>query len=531
MGFLRPRAWVVAVLPVVVACSGRNGTEGAAVRDASADGLAKSRNDAGTSGSRDAAPSRPAPNLVIDAGRGHDAIAVTTIVDAGTGGAPGNGGSTPVEDAAPSADASVVVDASIAPDSSAVAEAGAPATRDARHGAGPDGGVGMIADAGFDCSRGYHGVDTPGATHPLSTCGAITESGTYVLDQDITASGECLYVQAIPHVRLDCAGHTVTGAPPLKTFLTDDFEVENCVFVPSDLAQAVDLLGGTRVGFHDDVFVGGVVSIDGLTDLHFFDNTVSGVYQQRDSYQSFASCNHMTSAIVAPDLTSFVLQVSGGSQNHVERNDVDGKWDGNFNPIHDYGADDGIFVENETDDVIADNSVVNNWDCGIETLGDVARTVFSGNHIVTSGLAGIGGFYGNNVSGCTFADNVIDTARQAFTFWRIYGVNDNAPQVLFTNNRFDGNTFTNQVNPSQPSLSIPVFSELNYDGKTSGNPSERVPAPGDFVLTNNRFRDNHFGPGAPPDFGQGPVVAGFIVDEGGNGCTRGAAEDYPLECK
>lgn len=44
----------------------------------------------------------------------------------------------------------------------------------------------------------------------LTSCGPITASGSYVVAQDITRSGDCFTIQA-NHVAIDLQGHTITG--------------------------------------------------------------------------------------------------------------------------------------------------------------------------------------------------------------------------------------------------------------------------------------------------------------------------------
>jgi hypothetical protein len=105
--------------------------------------------------------------------------------------------------------------------------------------------------------------------------------------------------------------------------------------------------------------------------------------------------------------------------------------------------------------------------------------------------------------------------------------------VLFKDNVFDGNVFTNPVSPfpSVPASRINVYDDLEYDGSVSSIPGERAPTPADFQMTNNTFRNNDFGHvrGAP-SFGVGTAISGLVIDGGNNKCSAPTTAGYPLQC-
>jgi len=371
-------------------------------------------------------------------------------------------------------------------------------------------------------------VSSTGTT--IAACGSIANSGTFSVTADLSnAAGPCLDIHDARNVTLDCGGHAVGGSPALNMSNVDGFSVTNCKFASTAQYYVAFLIQVSNGLFQHDTFGTQVVNVVEATDVRFDQNTFEGGYQQGYAVRVTLSSNSLVNTTGAPDAAMILSQF--GSNNKITGNVIDGKWVGSGQGQ----ADDGIGINDESSDTVSGNSIANVFDCGIETSGVVADTIFSDNTIRRTGFCGIGGWYWNSLRGCTISGNTIDTVPAAFEFFRIFGLRpagfdslhklpaDTA--VYFSENVFDGNRI---INPQGRSL-IPVYTHMGYNGAVSDIPGERAATDSDFVLTNDTFRNDDFGHSVPaPSFGS-PVVAGIIVDGGGNVCSDGGP-GYPLVC-
>jgi parallel beta-helix repeat protein len=390
-------------------------------------------------------------------------------------------------------------------------------------GRGSGGSAGDGASSG--CSQGFVPVEA-GTPNVLTACQVIDAPGTYTLANDLSADADtCLTIRDTSSVLLDCASHRITGSVALDIENVHGFEIKNCVLnVVSGGTLSAAIRNSQNGGLHANTSSGGELGVSSCQAIQVFENDLHSPFAQYGTTDSLLACNTITNPYVYPDVAAAVVILENGASNVVTNNTLDGSWQ----PLEgNYGADDGIEVSDEHDDTISDNMIANNWDCGIESSGTIANTVFSGNSISSSGVAGIGGWYYLNHSNVTYSHNVIDGAPQAFLFTRIYGLRANETAVLFENNQFIANQFKNPYTPGNPAARIPLYDALGFNGIPG--PGQTVPTIDQFLLTNNLFADNDFGGSQGPIFGA-LLVPGYVIDGGGNICTTPADPGYPLVC-
>lgn len=387
----------------------------------------------------------------------------------------------------------------------------------------------------------------------LTACTTITGSGRYTVDADLQRGdllstvdeGPCLDIENSTDLVLDCGGHAIRGQPAISIQHTMGFRIEHCQLIGTGDADvlatpALTIQGGTAGVLTGNTFGPAYVDVADTNDLTVTNNQFDGIYRQRWSSGLHFTGNTMKSPYTSMAAPSLVIS-SYGAHNEIVDNTMDGNWDGVRSPQDEVGSDDGIILQDENDDHIANNIIRNVFDCGIETVGLISDSSIEGNDIANAAFCGIGGWYWNGLRGTTVASNSVNGATALFWFYRIYGLRaaETSPEgtipadtaVYFENNVFAGNRFTPDPDLGSSSLSssIPLFTDLGYAGSLSDIPTERVPGPDDFVLTNNVFRDNDFGTTLDaPYFGNG-VVPGYVIDGGGNVC-RSPSTAYPLGC-
>jgi parallel beta-helix repeat protein len=393
-------------------------------------------------------------------------------------------------------------------------------------GASSSGSGGSGGEEPFDCSGGFVPI-TGGAPATISACQTISAPGAYTLDADLTGdSTGCLHIENTSDVLLDCGGHAVTApSTPLEIAGVQGFELVNCTLKIDVVMPLVKIDDSANGGIHGCAFEGAYLDVHGSQGLRIYENDMRSNYQQTDTSGSVIACNTMTNTRVAPDLTAAVVISNFGAHNVIRKNTIDGAWD--LMPDQ-FASDDGIVLTDEHDDEVRDNTIDNNWDCGIETVGTIRDTTFAGNRIKNAALCGVGAWYWSNLSNVTIQDNTVDGAMYLFMFYRIYGVRPGDTGVLFENNRFLANRFQNPTSVGLPASTIPIYANMGFNG--NAGPGSTVPAADQYHLTNNVFSNNDFGPNPAPDFG-GEAVPGLVVDGGGNHCGAHSAVTYPLDCK
>ena len=229
-----------------------------------------------------------------------------------------------------------------------------------------------------------------------------------------------------------------------------------------------------------------------------------------------------------------VISSSLGSKNKFINNKINGNAEGSYEKQE--GADDGIMIQDESDDLIQGNDIKNVWDCGIETSGNLFGTKIVENNIKNAGFCGIGGWYWNNWKDNIITNNVAQDTPQLFTLFRQYGLRpkgwDQEKRMpaddlfYFKNNYFSRNKL---INPRiQPKRS----SEFNMSPPASLSTivGERYPTSSEIIAKDNHFKDNDFSIALDAPTFNPPSM---VIDEGGNKCkiTQGKeGGSYPIKC-
>jgi hypothetical protein len=387
----------------------------------------------------------------------------------------------------------------------------------------------------------------------ISQCGAtITSPGTYVLGGDLTTApgGVCVTIQNTNGVTLNGQGHKITSGPPgpgagIPVLVKNaaGTTVENCRLQAS-VGYGASLLGfesspnGTVTGntFSSDPSSASVTPTVEVTDsdwINVSSNTFSVPYQQEHTSDASIANNSLT---CTSNDCSAMIYAGHGTGNAITNNVIDGSTTfqaGRYAP----GADDGVVILDESNDSVSGNTIKNTWDCGIETYGNVANSAFFTNTISNASEAGICGYHYTSFQNNTVHGNTVTSAPYLLWFKREEGLRPanydgyGAPAetgVYFRNNVFDGNTIAQALPGYGAWISFFDGSRyLNYQGALL-SAGETAPTPSQFFLTGNSFSNNDFGPHLA-FFGE-PMLAGAVIDGGGNLCQWSGYADYPLAC-
>lgn len=399
--------------------------------------------------------------------------------------------------------------------------------------------------------------DDAGRAVEIAACGEITTSGRYRLTRDVPDEPRdepCLVVHDTSDVTLDCEGRAITGFPAVLIERVDGFRVEHCrlasqethpagEFAEGDPRSGVLRIRDSAHGVVTGIIVGPPdVFVHTSHDIDFTDNELDAGYTQFASQRIRVARNRIT-APFPEQLSGSAYWSVDGTDNEVVDNAIDGQWNRVRDPeVARVGADDGILLFDEHGIRITGNTITNVWDCGIENVGLLADASIERNVISEAAECGIGGWYWSSVRNDVFASNDVRGSCQAFLFYRYNGLRPerSSPvfthladdRVYFTGNRFDGNSLEQYASGcSEYAAFVPVFDDMAYGGEVR-DPSERIPGPADFVLTDNVFRDNDFR-GVAIWFGTATetVVPGRVIDGGGNRCRTFEGLPSPLRCE
>lgn len=374
-------------------------------------------------------------------------------------------------------------------------------------------------------------------SNSITACAILTKPGNYIVSADIYGEGAsenqgCITIKDTSNVFLDCAGHSIKGAPALLLEDVNNFSVKNC-----KLSQPDEVMGqiytmivkSASAGTFSDNFFG--PSYSQLTDA-------KNVILERNKFNSFLQFSYSRDNSVRNNtftlpkwngLTSAVLSFQYGGGNVVSGNNIDGMAKGVFEDK--IGADDAITIFDESGDKVENNVLRNNWDCGIETFGVVTNSVFRANKIYNSGVCGIGAWYNSSWMNNVVSGNFISDAPQPIYFFYEFGLRPGGFDkrktmpadrgVYFTNNIFENNVTDNSRQESHSSH----FIKIGVNDTLGGFAGERNAQTSDLVVSNNVFRNNNFGSQKMLIF----EPAGGIVDGGGNRCNPPSG-DYALNC-
>lgn len=363
-------------------------------------------------------------------------------------------------------------------------------------------------------------IPVPPLTPPsISSCGDISTSGDYALTQDITAESACITIHDTQNVNLDCQNHTITAT--YSTFTGEgtalhiknvqNFSIKNCSIQASPTSIGINIFNSNSGTIQNNTILKGYVNVYNTNNLQIANNTFKTHYQQTRSSNSQIHDNKLKTDPALPSDSAGVVISNEGNNNTIKNNVIDGSWDGvdHSGGLSEYtGADDGIILNDEKNDIVTGNTISNNWDCGIETVGFIQDTQFTNNRINNSGMCGIGGWYWNSWLHNTVDGNIVDGAAYMFFMFRVF-INVNEQYVYFKDNTFTNNIFFHQRNNSYVGPTGNYSSWIDFYNIPVEIPLSKV------QTGNNIFKNNNFDPNVAA-----PVImpASMIVDQGSNMC-------------
>jgi len=392
-------------------------------------------------------------------------------------------------------------------------------------------------------------------TSKLNSCGEITTAGNYILTNNIKSNeGTCLDIHDTNDVYIDCNNYTVWGE---KYVSKTKYETENAgdhairfKNVSNFSLSSCKLGGEGYVPLKIEKSKNGAIKNNQIGKFYAFSEDSSNLNFQNNNFswyeQKYSNNVTMRDNVFDPQISkernltifSGVINSSYGSKNKFINNKINGNAEGLFEK-QEY-ADDGIVVEDESDDVIQGNDIKNIWDCGIETVGNSFGTKIVENTIKNAGVCGIGGWYHNSWKDNVVTNNVAQDVPQLFTLFRIYGLRPEGWDIkkrmprdglfYFKNNSFYGNKLINpRVKSGKRSSDFNIASPPSL----SNIVGERYPSSSEIITESNYFKDNDFGTAL-----NAPLFYPFsmVIDEGGNKCggtqnkEGGSVNDYPIKC-
>ena len=376
-------------------------------------------------------------------------------------------------------------------------------------------------------------VTTPAAASTpctcLSSCRPITQSGLYALARNLAAtpnSPPCISIDGASDVHLDCQQHTVTvdrrtnptNQSAISVTNASDFSISNCKLATVNNSPENALLALLAVVRSPRGTITGNAITGGYVSVVNSDNTVLA-HNASDGNLSVSGGNantieYNTIALDPSRVYNAALELSNSSGSIVQYNYLNGGWNGGPN----VGADDGIIPSNLNNVTIRNNTILNTWNCGIESSGQMFNVNILNNQISTARFCGVGGWYGNSMKGVVVDGNTVTDSHMLFYYARADGLAAylNEQQVYCQDNVLSNNKL---VNP-RASNSFPTLSGVLDFLDLTGIPASAV------VTGNNRLANNDFGP-----FSLRLLPTGSIVDGGGNICVPDSAYGFPLHCQ
>lgn len=370
----------------------------------------------------------------------------------------------------------------------------------------------------------------------LESCQDITESGSYVLNHDISSSeSQCLTVNNVSNVHINCNGFKIiSNRPPNVLFSAitvmnvSDFSIDNCQ-TPATSPRTLlplEIVSGSNGLIQNNTFKGAPIDIRSSHNLRFFKNTFLTSLILESSTNTTVDQN----SFQMPTGTN-VIDSLNGSFNQITNNTIEGWGTTRYNNA-DGDTDDGIVLVDEHDDVIRNNTISNVWDCAIETTGTIKNTLFSDNTTKNSSVCGIGAWYDTSWINNKVENNTFEKTPQLFLFFRNCKFRSQDDFVYFKDNVFTNNKLVNQT-PSEKQYprSLIDFSFNNSEiNEISGNfcTGTRTVTPNDIKVSNNTFKNNDFGISEVTPFF---APASGFKDGGGNKCQGAKSDTNPLSCQ
>lgn len=358
----------------------------------------------------------------------------------------------------------------------------------------------------------------------IDSCTTITAPGTYVLTADLMSDQSCLRISATHDVVLSCNHNSLTsknGQPMVVVDGVTHFSMSNCTFYsdkqnvygpPIDY-EDVAILNSSKVQFSSNV-VNTVFTLN-TTDSHFTNNQFHAQLVLKASTNNTVSNN--TFVVDHDPTVNAAIYSYEGSSNTFTNNSIDGRWNERAATYEAIGADCGIDLGAESNDVVTNNYIHDCWNAGIETYDQSENTLIANNRINDILGPMVSSFWNtswihNTVRG-NYGTNV--AAIWDVQVWDNVGLRIGpVPEHLyFQDNTFENNGMDGQ---STPTDRYPHRATVNL----IGNPY------GPVIASNNVIKDNDFGAANPgPDLNP----ASAFIDGGGNICGR-QASSTPVTC-
>ena len=407
-------------------------------------------------------------------------------------------------------------------------------------------------------------VDAPLAMHTSSTvapslmgsttlptisvdrCREITKPGKYILSRslyDTTDEGACISIHDTKDVALSCGGRSIVAkgiSEAIRVENVKNFRVETCTFAIDEGVQTTLYVASSSDGvFRRNTINGFLSTVIDSQRLTIDENVFHSVYQQFFTHHSRITNNRAAAALDKDMYTSpaSVFLSAYGTDTIISSNIIDGSApEGNFEIR--VGADEAIFIQDESGAVIEKNVMSDIWDCGIETSGKITNSRIEGNTINNAGFCGIGAWYYNTWIHNIVRNNQVSDTYQLFDIHQEMGYRPSSTQfghlvpadehtLIFKDNLFENNSFVRPREGNEPNggdrnragsfLIIPP----GYVGE-----GQTMPKKEEIVASNNIFKNNNFGT-QDPLFIEPLTLA---VDGGGNICVSEGATDFPITC-
>lgn len=391
--------------------------------------------------------------------------------------------------------------------------------------------------------------DSAPSSIAITSCQNISQSGTYSLANNInssatsaTSSAACLTIRNTQDVFLNCNNHFVTsvsGSYALRISNVKHFSVDSCNFRSSSISgnplQALVIIRNSSNGkIEHSATNGKLFSVNSSGDLNFQNNNFASYYQLSSHRITFENNTlGISSQVARSELpATLIISSQSGSNNTFSDNHILGGSDSVF--ANRNGADDGIFIQDETGDTVTNNTIENVYDCGIETEGYIGNSQFQGNKIKNAGFCGIGGWYYSSWKDNSVSSNTINNTPRMFVFFREYGLSPRLAsstldsRVYFQNNNFTGNNFINPRAETVGGFPLVASAITIQSTGPAPNSDEKPVTDSDIVVGNNVFTGNNFNTFMTvPLF----IPQRLVVDGGRNICAKIRDNDpYPLKC-
>lgn len=289
---------------------------------------------------------------------------------------------------------------------------------------------------------------SPPVSLKIDSCRTISTSGEYLLLRDLTntKSEPCIKIQNVSNVTLDCQNYTITSKNENSNIYVKgglNFKINNCKLVSS-----VNSLLSESVQH--------VLQIEDSKQGEIINNTIGGNYATiNDSSFVTARNNTFNAQLSVHKSNNIVLRnnsfnfagggavnifLGDGNNNSLISNVLDGKSDGVFeNKI---GTDDIVFLDNEDNDVIQENTLQNAYECAIE-FNRITGVKIISNKVNNTGLSFLCGWHYVSAKNITVKDNMVNNSPSLFWLWRERALIPNEQYVYFQDNLFENNKLTN----------------------------------------------------------------------------------------